>query len=120
MFGIARGVATGVNERPGMFQLAAGGTLFLDEIGDMPLPLQAKLLRALQGREVQPVGGAPVRVDVRVITATNSDLDRKLEQGQFRRDLYYRIAGFVLRVPSLRERREDIPGLADALLRAYA
>ena len=120
MFGIGKGVATGVNERPGMFQLAKGGTLFLDEIGDMPLTLQAKLLRALQGQEIQPVGGAPVRLDVRVITATNSDLDQKIEQGQFRRDLYYRVAGFVLRVPSLRERREDIPELVQARLAAFA
>jgi transcriptional regulator with PAS, ATPase and Fis domain len=120
MFGIAKGVATGVGERPGKFQLAEGGTLFLDEIGDMSLALQAKLLRALQGREIQPVGGAPVRVDTRVVTATNSDLDDKIEQGQFRRDLYYRVAGFVLRVPPLRERREDIPELVQALLCAFA
>ena len=116
MFGIAKGIATGVSERPGKFQLANGGTLFLDEIGDMPLALQAKLLRALQGREIEPVGGAPVRIDIRVVTSTNSDLDGRIEQGQFRRDLYYRVAGFVMRVPPLRERREDIPGLVHALL----
>ena len=120
MFGIARGVASGVSERPGKFQLARGGTLFLDEIGDMPTALQAKLLRALQGKEIQPVGGAPVRVDTRVITATNSDLDRRIETGQFRRDLYYRVAGFVLRVPPLRERRDDLPGLVRAFARAFA
>jgi transcriptional regulator with PAS, ATPase and Fis domain len=120
MFGIAKGVATGVSERPGKFQLANGGTLFLDEIGDMPLSLQAKLLRALQGREIEPVGGAPVRVDTRVITSTNSDLDAKIDEGRFRRDLYYRVAGFVLRVPALRERREDIPGLVQALLGVFA
>ena len=120
MFGIAKGVATGVSERPGKFQLANGGTLFLDEIGDMPPALQAKLLRALQGREIEPVGGALVRVDVRVVTATNSDLDARIEQGQFRLDLYYRVAGFVLRVPPLRERREDIPELAQALLGVFA
>jgi transcriptional regulator with PAS, ATPase and Fis domain len=119
MFGIAKGVATGVVERPGKFQLANGGTLFLDEIGDMPLALQAKLLRALQGGEIQPVGGAPVRVDARLITATNSDLDERIEQGQFRGDLYYRVAGFVLRVPPLRERREDIPSLVQAMLGAF-
>jgi transcriptional regulator with PAS, ATPase and Fis domain len=95
-------------------------TLFLDEIGEMPPALQAKLLRALQGKEIQPVGGVPVRVDVRVITATNSDLDARIEQGKFRRDLYYRVAGFVLRVPALRERREDIPGLVQALLCVFA
>ena len=120
MFGIAKGVATGVGERPGLFQLAKGGTLFLDEIGEMPLALQAKLLRALQGKEIQPVGGAPVRIDTRVVAATNSDLDRKMEQGLFRRDLYYRVAGFVLRVPPLRERREDVPGLVQAFLGAFA
>ena len=120
MFGIAKGVATGVSERSGRFQLANGGTLFLDEIGDMPLALQAKLLRALQGREIEPVGGAPVRVDTRVITSTNSDLDAKIEHGHFRLDLYYRVAGFVLRVPALRERREDIPALVQALLGVFA
>jgi transcriptional regulator with PAS, ATPase and Fis domain len=120
MFGIAKGVATGVTERPGRFQLASGGTLFLDEIGDMPLALQSKLLRALQGQEITPVGGLPVRVDTRVITSTNSDLEGRIEQGLFRRDLYYRVAGFVLRVPALRERREDIPGLVDALLGGFA
>jgi len=120
MFGIAKGVATGVSERAGKFQLASGGTLFLDEIGDMPLALQSKLLRALQGGEVEPVGGAPVRVDTRVVTATNSDLDARIEQGLFRRDLYYRVAGFVLRVPPLRERREDIPELAQTLLVGHA
>jgi two-component system response regulator HupR/HoxA len=120
LFGIGKGVATGVNERPGQFQLARGGTLFLDEIGDMPSALQAKVLRALQGREIQPVGGPPVRFDARVITATNTDLDAQIERGQFRRDLYYRVAGFVLRVPALRERREDIAGLVQALLAVHA
>jgi len=121
MFGIGRGIATGVVERPGKFQLARGGTLFLDEIGEMPLALQAKLLRALQGEEIQPLGGAPVAFDTRVVAAaTNSDLELKMEQGQFRRDLYYRVAGFVLRVPPLRERRDDIPGLVEAFLEAFA
>jgi two-component system response regulator HupR/HoxA len=120
MFGIGKGVATGVNERPGQFQLARGGTLFLDEIGDMPPALQAKVLRALQGREIQPVGGPPVRFEARVITATNTDLDARIERGQFRSDLYYRVAGFVLRVPALRERREDIAGLVQALLAVHA
>jgi transcriptional regulator with PAS, ATPase and Fis domain len=120
MFGIGRGVATGVTERAGKFQLAHRGTLFLDEIGDMAPVLQAKLLRALQGREVQPVGGAPVAVDVRIITATNSDLDLDIEAGRFRRDLYYRVAGVALRVPPLRERREDVPDLVEALLAACA
>jgi DNA-binding NtrC family response regulator len=120
MFGIGRGVATGVTERRGKFQAAEGGSLFLDEIGDMPLALQAKLLRALQEKEVQPVGGAPVSVDIRVIAATNSDLHRRMEDGRFRRDLYFRLAGFVLRVPPLRERREDVPGLVERLMRTCA
>ena len=120
MFGIGKGVATGVAERRGKFQMAEGGTLFLDEIGDMPLELQAKLLRALQEKEIQPVGGAPAAVDLRVIAATNSDLDRRMEEGRFRRDLYFRVAGFALRVPPLRERREDVPTLVEAFLRAFA
>ena len=120
MFGIGKGIATGVTERRGKFQLAEGGTLLLDEIGDMPLELQAKLLRALQEKEIQPVGGAPVPVDIRVIAATNSDLHRRMEEGRFRRDLYYRIAGFALLVPPLRERREDIPVLVESFMRAFA
>ncbi len=92
----------------------------LDEIGDMPLELQAKLLRALQEKEVQPVGGAPMPVDIRVIAATNSDLHRRMEEGRFRRDLYFRVAGFALRVPPLRERREDIPALVESFMRAFA
>jgi two-component system, NtrC family, response regulator HydG len=120
MFGIGRGVATGVAERRGKFQMAEGGTLLLDEIGDMPLTLQAKLLRALQEKEVQPVGGAPVAVDIRVVAATNSDLHRRMEDGRFRRDLYFRIAGFALHVPPLRERRDDVPMLVETFLRAAA
>jgi two-component system, NtrC family, response regulator HupR/HoxA len=120
MFGIGRGVATGVTERRGKFQLAEGGTLFLDEVGEMAPALQAKLLRALQGREIQPVGGAPVAIDVRIVAATNSDLERKMGENLFRRDLYYRLAGVVLRVPPLRERREDVPALVDGLLGAFA
>jgi len=120
MFGIGKGVATGVNERRGRFSLAEGGTLFLDEIGEMPPALQAKLLRALEGKEVQPVGGAAVPIDVRVIAATNSDLDRRMQEGQFRRDLYYRVAGFVVHIPTLRERREDILELVQGFLAAVA
>lgn len=108
MFGIARGVATGVIERAGYFQRAQGGTLFLDEIGEMSRHLQAKLLRAIQEKEVSRVGGETVKVDVRIVTATNSDLQKRLEEGGFRADLYYRIAGAVIRVPPLRERKEDI------------
>ena len=119
LFGIGKGVATGVAERAGRFQMAEGGTLFLDEIGEMPPPLQTKLLRALQQKEVQPVGGAPTAVDIRVVAATNSDLQRRMEDGTFRRDLYYRVAGYALRVPPLRERREDLPALVEAFVRAF-
>jgi DNA-binding NtrC family response regulator len=119
MFGIGKGIATGVAERRGKFQMAEGGTLLLDEIGDMPLELQAKLLRALQEKEVQPVGGAPVPVDIRIIAATNSDLHRRMEEGRFRRDLYFRVAGFALHLPPLRERREDVPVLVESFLRAF-
>jgi len=120
MFGIRKGVATGVTERQGKFQIAEGGTLFLDEIADMPPGLQAKLLRALQEREVQPVGGPPVAVDIRVVTATNTDLQQRIDDGRFRRDLYYRVAGYILRVPPLRERREDVPALTEGFIRAFS
>jgi DNA-binding NtrC family response regulator len=119
LFGIGKGVATGVAERRGRFQQAERGTLFLDEIGDMPLELQAKLLRALQEKEVQPVGASPVPVDIRVVAATNSDLHERMQQGRFRRDLYFRLAGFTLRVPPLRERREDVPGLVEGFMRRF-
>jgi len=121
LFGIGKGVATGVAERAGKFQLAEAGTLFLDEIGDMPLDLQAKLLRALQEKEVQPVGSPrPIRVDIRVVAATNSDLLERVNAGRFRRDLYYRVAGYVLQVPTLRERRDDIPALVETFLQRFA
>ncbi len=120
LFGIGKGVATGVDERPGKFLAAQGGTLLLDEIGDMPLALQAKLLRALQQKEIQPVGGKPIPVDVRIIAATNSGLEEMMEANRFRRDLYYRLAGFVLRVPPLRQRRQDIPALVEHFLRTFS
>ncbi len=120
MFGTGKGAATGVAERKGKFQLAEGGTLFLDEIGEMPLPLQAKLLRALQEKVVQPVGAAPVAVDIRVIAATNSDLQRRMNEGLFRRDLYFRVAGFPLHVPPLRERKEDVHALVVAFLGRFS
>jgi transcriptional regulator with PAS, ATPase and Fis domain len=120
MFGIGKGVATGVVERQGKFQLAEKGTLFLDEIGDMPLELQAKLLRAVQEKEIHPVGSRPVPVDIRIVTATNSDLQRRMEEGRFRRDLYYRVAGYVLDVPPLRRRKEDIPVLVEGFVRHFA
>jgi DNA-binding NtrC family response regulator len=120
LFGIGKGVATGVLERPGKFQLAERGTLFLDEIGEMPADLQAKLLRALQEKEVQPVGSGPVSVDIRVVAATNTDLQARMEDGRFRRDLYYRVAGCALRIPSLRERKEDVPVLVEQLVQGFA
>ncbi len=120
LFGIERGVATGVSARPGRFELANGGTLFLDEIGDLTPVLQAKLLRVVQDREVEPVGGRQrVRVDVRLITATNRDLEAMLSQGEFRPDLYYRLRVVELTIPPLRERHEDIPLLAQHFVRVH-
>lgn len=117
LFGIERAVATGVASRTGKLEQASGGVVFLDEIGDMPLALQAKLLRALQHLEIEPVGGrSPRRVDVRVIAATNTDIERRVAEGAFRRDLYYRLAGYTLTVPALRQRRDDIPLLVEHLL----
>jgi transcriptional regulator with PAS, ATPase and Fis domain len=120
MFGIGKGVATGVEARPGRFRQAHGGTLFLDEIGDLPLPLQAKLLRALESKEVHPVGSAPQAVDVRLVAASNADLRRAAAGGSFREDLYYRLAGCVLEVPPLRRRREDLPVLVERFVAAAA
>ena len=120
MFGIADGVATGVRRRSGTFRDADGGTLLLDELGEMPLTVQAKLLRVLQEHEVQPVGGRPVAVDVRMLAASNAGLKERVESGHFRRDLYYRVAGSVLRVPPLRERKEDIPRFVEHFLRHAA
>jgi transcriptional regulator with PAS, ATPase and Fis domain len=113
-------VATGVKARPGKFQLAEGGTLLLDEIGEMAPELQAKLLRALQEKEVSPVGSLPVPIDVRVLAATNAEILERMERGHFRRDLFYRLAGFVLRVPPLRDRGADIPLLVERFLRIYS
>jgi len=122
LFGIERGVATGVEARPGKFELAHGGTLFLDEIGDMALETQARILRVLQDGEVHRIGGAaPRKAAVRVVSATNRDLDALRAEGRFREDLYYRIATWVAEVPPLRDRREDIPNLAAYfLMRAAA
>ena len=112
LFGIEEGIATGVKAREGCFRRANGGIVFLDEIGDMPPALQAKLLRTLQDGEVQPVGARrPARTDVRVVTATNTALEQRMLAGNFRRDLYYRIAGCRVDVPALRERSADIPPL---------
>jgi two-component system, NtrC family, nitrogen regulation response regulator NtrX len=113
LFGHVRGAFTGATEaKPGRFLLADGGTLFLDEIGDMSLRTQAKVLRVLQEQAFEPVGGATLRVDVRVIAATNKDLPREIAAGRFREDLYFRLNVIPLRVPPLRERPEDIPILA--------
>jgi transcriptional regulator with GAF, ATPase, and Fis domain/Flp pilus assembly protein TadD len=122
LFGHVRGGFTGaVGDAPGLFRAAHGGTLFLDEVGDLPAPAQAKLLRALEGGEVRPVGGnAPVQVDVRVISATNRDLDELRQAGRFRDDLYYRLKAVRLRLPPLRERREDIPLLLSEFLASAA
>jgi transcriptional regulator with GAF, ATPase, and Fis domain len=118
LFGIERGVATGVTARPGRFELANSGTLFLDEIGDLTPVLQAKLLRVVQDREVERVGGRQrVRVDVRLITATNRDLEAMMAGGEFRQDLYYRLRVVELTIPPLRQRHEDIPLLAQHFVR---
>ena len=122
LFGHKKGSFTGaVSDRRGLFQAAQGGTLFLDEIGDMPLPLQVKLLRALEERKIRPVGShESFDVDVRVIAATHRKLEERIASGEFREDLYYRLNVVKLYIPTLAERREDIPLLANSFLTRLA
>ncbi|HZQ24165.1 MAG TPA: sigma-54 dependent transcriptional regulator [Terriglobales bacterium] len=122
LFGYVKGAFTGANQnKRGLFEMADKGTLFLDEISEMTLAMQVKLLRVLQERSLRPVGGSSeIAVDVRVIAATNRDLDRQVAEGTFREDLYYRLSVIPIRVPSLRERREDIPLLVNHFLKKYA
>ena len=122
LFGHERGAFTGANmQRAGRVELADRGTLFLDEVGDMPLELQPKLLRTLQEHTYERLGSARTkRVDVRLVAATNCNLEELVEERQFRRDLYYRLNVFPIRIPPLRERREDIPSLAHHFAQKYA
>jgi len=122
LFGHKRGSFTGAtHDKIGIFQEADKGTLFLDEVGDIPLSVQVKLLRAIQQRSFRPVGGSEdVTVDVRIICATNKDLEALVAKGQFREDLFYRLNVIQIRLPSLRERREDISALAEHFLRKFA
>src|SRR4051812_36775129 len=120
LFGIEERTATGVRGRRGKFEHADGGTLFLDEVSDLSLSAQAKLLRTIQDLSVERVGGTgPHRVDIRVVAATNRTLASMVERGLFRPDLYYRLSGVDLRIPALRERRADIPVLAEHFLQGH-
>jgi len=122
LFGHVKGSFTGaVRDSAGLFQVAEGGTFFLDEVGDMPIATQVKLLRALQEREIIPVGGTqPIKIDCRLVAATNSDLEKEVAAGRFRADLFYRLNVIPIRLPSLRQRRDDIPILVDHFLKRHA
>ncbi len=121
LFGAEKGAYTGAHERKiGKFEAASGGTLFLDEIGDLTLPLQVKLLRFLQEKEFYRLGSSrPQKSDVRILAATNQDLEKMMDSGDFRQDLFYRLNVIRLHVPVLRERKDDIPGLVDHFIRIY-
>jgi len=122
LFGHERGSFTGATERRiGKFELANHGTLFLDEIGEMPLDLQVKLLRAIQEKEIERVGGkTTIRIDVRIIAATNRDLQKEVDEGRFRRDLFYRLNVFPITLPPLRDRTEDMQVLVSHFVERYA
>ena len=119
LFGHVKGAYTGAtSDRKGRFEYADGGTMFLDEVGDMPLPMQAKLLRVLENGELVRVGAnEPIHVDVRIISATNADLAERVKSGRFRQDLFFRLNGVTIQVPALRQRREDIPLLVEHFIK---
>ncbi|MFN3480037.1 MAG: sigma-54-dependent transcriptional regulator, partial [Thermodesulfovibrionales bacterium] len=122
LFGYEKGAFTGaVDRKAGKFELANGGTILLDEIGEMPLTLQAKLLRVLQEKEVDRIGGKkPIPIDVRIIATTNRDLKKECSEGRFREDLYYRLNVFPIRIPPLRERKRDISALAGHFIKKFS
>nr|MBP9208555.1 sigma-54-dependent Fis family transcriptional regulator [Kofleriaceae bacterium] len=122
LFGHEKGSFTGAaSRRPGRFELADGGTLFLDEVGDLPMEVQIKLLRTLQEREFERVGGSEtIKVDVRLVSATNRDLEKMIEDGEFREDLYYRLNVFPINLPPLRDRPTDLPVLANHFVSKFA
>ena len=123
LFGYEKGAFSGANAKgkPGLFELANHGTLLLDEIGDMPLDLQVKLLRAIQTKEITRIGGIkPIHLDVRIIAATNCNLKAKVADGTFRQDLFYRLNVVPIKIPPLRERKDDIEALCDFFIRKFS